>query len=400
MSTRPWHALTGYLRVRVRGRFPERLVNLCAQEGIPLWDLRADGPDLLASVAVRDLRRLRALRRRAGVRLRVVGRHGLPFAVRRLRRLRVAMSLLFVAVLALYLLSQFVWFVEVEGTRQLDPQEVLRVAAELGLRPGTWRGALDAERLAHQLVLRLPALSWATLRFFGAKATIVVAERVLPPPAPAGPGDVTARRDGVVVQVVVVDGEAAVRPGQVVRAGDVLIRGVRRAPDGGEVPVRARGRVLARTWYAAYAEVERAERVRAPTGRRAQQLLLRAGGRALRLWGGPPPFADYDATERVLARLPWPGPSGTAEIVRVRYDEVAVHVTPLSREEAIRRAEARLRDHLLGQIGLHARIVDVHSRVVMETPRAVGVRLTMECLEDIAQEAGGDAGGAPPLPGP
>lgn len=409
MVVRLWHALAGYLRVRVRGPVPERLVNLCVQEGIPLWDVRAADGGILVSVGLRDFRRLRPLRRRAGVGLRIAGRHGLPFALRRLRRVQGAVGLLLLAVLLLYLLSQFVWFVEVRGTRTLDPAEVLRAAAELGLRPGVWRGVLDPDRFTRDLVLRLPALSWATLRFFGAKATLEVAEKVLPPPLPGqAPGDIVARRGGVVVQVVVVDGEAAVQPGQAVRPGDVLIRGLRRAADGGPagepVPVRARGRVVARTWYTAYAEEERVERVRVPTGRRARQWLLRAGGRSLRVWGASrPPFSSFDQSERVVARFPWPTAGHAAEIVEVRYDEVTVHAKPLSREEAIRRAEARLRAHLLAQIGLDARIVDVYSRVVQETPQVVGLRLTVECLENIGQWrlADGEPGAEPePLPGP
>lgn len=415
MILRLRYGLTGYLRVSVQGSVPERLVNLCAQEGIPLWDLRATGTGIEASIPVEALWDLRRLRRRAGVRIRILERHGLPFRVRAFRPLRVGLLLAAGALLALFVLSQFVWFFEVRGAERVDPGEILRVAAELGLRPGAYRPALDGDRITRDLVLRLPVLSWASLRFFGSKVIIEVAEKAPPPPAQqTAPGDIVARRAGVIEQIVVVQGEAAVRRGDTVRAGDVLIRGELEIPvppgsEGGAAPqrqaVRARGRVLARTWYSAYAEAERVKRIASRTGRSATVLMLRAGGVRMRLAGpSRPPFRRFEVEERSFAIFRWRDGPGFVEIVRARYHELHVHELSLSRDEAVREAELYLKAKLMEQIGLGARIVDARSEVVLERPDRVGVRMVVECVEDIGrfEPLSGDppAGEPGSLPGP
>jgi similar to stage IV sporulation protein len=201
-------------------------------------------------------------------------------------------------------------------------------------------------------------------------------------------GEVVARRPGLVEQVIVLQGEAAVKPGDTVQAGDVLIRG---RPEG----TPARGIVLARTWYAAYAEQEKVERVEVYTGRSAVAYRLRLGGRVLHL-AGPrqPPFAAFRLRQEISRLLPGRGSGADVELLREIYAEVTVHQRPLSTDEARRRVEARLKVHLLAQVGLGARIMGVRSGVVQDTPAAVGVRMTVECLEDIGQVQ------PRPLPGP
>ena len=62
------------------------------------------------------------------------------------------------------------------------------------------------------------------------------------------PGDLVASRDGVVETIEVFAGTAAVRPGDIVRKGQVLIRGQERGRDETVNAVQARGSVTARCW--------------------------------------------------------------------------------------------------------------------------------------------------------
>ena len=87
MRTDPSRLISGWLTVEIRGKSPERLLNLALDEGLALSDVRWLGPGLLlVHLTPEDLRRLRPLTRRARCRLRIRRRQGLPFLLAAARR--------------------------------------------------------------------------------------------------------------------------------------------------------------------------------------------------------------------------------------------------------------------------------------------------------------------------
>ena len=77
--------LLGWVEFEAEGGFPERLLNLAARGGIPLWDTGRRGVVLTARCFARKYKKLRPIARKAGVRLHVVRRHGVPFFLQRYR---------------------------------------------------------------------------------------------------------------------------------------------------------------------------------------------------------------------------------------------------------------------------------------------------------------------------
>ena len=398
---RVWAYMLGAVRLRVTGAMPERLLNLCLEAGIPLWDVRHDGDALYASMTVRDVFRMRPLARKARCRVRIVGRGGFPFAWRRLRRRRMLLVAAVLVLVGLEAFGSFVWFFEVRGHEALSEAEILQTAAEAGLRSGAWRPALDRDAIARHMILREPAIAWVGIEFIGTKAIITVVESKLPPEeAPSGPGDLVAERAGVVEQVLVLRGEAVVGEGDTVLPGQVLIRGLIAAPGpveqfpppGAEPPadqfrpVRARGQVLARTWYEGYIEVPLVERIPTRTGRWAQQRLLFLAGREV-LVGGVRrvPFARYD-TERAERPLPpWAGAGAAFRLITVTFHEIEDVEHRRTPQQALQEARRRLQDRLLADLDVNARILSVQVEDSRVAESFASMRMVIEVLEDITR---------------
>ena len=55
--------VSGWVRVSVSGRFPERFLNVCAHSGVILWDTRKESGSIVCCLFARDFKRLKALRR-------------------------------------------------------------------------------------------------------------------------------------------------------------------------------------------------------------------------------------------------------------------------------------------------------------------------------------------------
>lgn len=391
----------GYLRVRIRGSAPELFINLCAARGIELWDVRWQGEDLYASMKTPAFFRLRPLARESRVRVRIAGRYGTAFALRRLGRRPLALLLAPALVMGVYILSTFIWSVEIDSApEQATREELVQVAADLGLRPKAWKWKLDRREIERQMVLKIPSLAWVSIDFAGTKAIISVAEKTPPPPEPAsGAAHIVADKAGVIVDVLVLSGESRVEPGDVVRPGDVLISGLITAPDPspdfplpGEEPeepslfqwLRAKGRVVAQTWYEAYVEVPLAETLSVRTGREAVQRVLHLGDRDFHM-GGPrtPPYDQFEEDryyrELEVAGFTLPRLGWTA----LTYYEVDHHVRRMPPDEAARAGMRRLERDIMEEIPLTARIIRSDGAIVRMSDGMVGVRLLVECHEEI-----------------
>jgi similar to stage IV sporulation protein len=400
----PWRRvvrLGGSLEVRARGRDLERFVNLLLDAGIPLWDLRRGSDGLHLRMDVAGFRRVRPAARRTHTRLRILGRSGIPFVAARAMRRRGLLAGALAAALAIQALVSFVWVVRVDvrGPGQVARWQVVAAAERLGLRPGVPRASVDPARLAADLPLLVPGVAWASVRLHGTQATIeVVGRRALQPDEVprTGPAEVVAARDGVVTRLLVLAGEAAVRPGQTVRAGQVLIRdlvvprvsGAPGAAAGAGRPVSdARGWVFARVWYDTYVEVSLHQTVAVPAGRVFVRRRLFLFGRWWDLSGwGRIPFAAY-TVERSRGGPP-EGRLGPVplEWETVRYVQVNRYSRYLSQEAAVEEARSLGLRQITRLTPPGARVVAEEARVVQRTAGRLGVLVAVESEEQIGVE--------------
>ena len=101
--------------------FPSLFLRYCKNSGIRLRYILLSADSVEAVVSDPDFKRVLAVASSLGMRVDVVSKRGLPqFLYRYRRRLGLPVGVLFASLL-LAVLSSFVWSVEVEGLRQLDP---------------------------------------------------------------------------------------------------------------------------------------------------------------------------------------------------------------------------------------------------------------------------------------
>lgn len=409
MVIRLWFFLMGHLKLRVAGDMPEKLVNLAVSEGIFLWDLRTVEDELFLSIGISGFRRLRPLVRKSRTRVRIVEKRGWPFALRHARKRRVLLAGALLFFLALYIVSSFIWFIEVktDDLEQLSEDTILKTVARYGLTQGAWKGNVDFKKIARRLTLDLEEVAWASLTLRGTKVTIEVIENTLPPDEGIlGPADIVSAKDGLVTDLFVLRGNARVKPGDTVMEGQVLIGGRLEAGDSaiaGAVPgqpllVQAKGRVKARVWYDTYREVPLLKTVRVRTGETFTRQAIKIGTRRTILAGaGPVPFASYDKVERVKALNLWRNLNIPVEVETTVYHETISFENLISPAVAEREAIREARNDLMARIPLDAQIVSVRSDLVQTGKDFVGVHVLIETIEEIGQvrpintKTGGDA---------
>lgn len=284
--------LRGYVTFEGEGGSPERLTRLARQAGVGLWDTRLRPFSLSSRCAAADYRRLRVAVRHSGIRLRLRGKRGFPFAVRGYRgRYGLAVGAVLAVVLWTVLPGR-VWVVSVEGNETVPSARIAAVAEELGVAVGAQWDALDIPALRLQALTKLPELAWITVNPEGSVAHVLVKERTegTLPDAENAPSDLVAACDGVIRRVVAWGGFPQVKPGEAVTVGDVLVTGVYESRDYREFwdYTRAKGEVWAETEHTVTVNVPLTETALFPTGEQRVRWSFRLLGWQVPLYTASP----------------------------------------------------------------------------------------------------------------
>lgn len=239
----------GYVRFGIGGGSPERFLTLAAKEGYVLWDIVKTDTGHQAKISCRQYRKLRPAAYKAGVKLRVQDRRGLPYFWRTIREKRGLLYGAGGAVVVLLMLSMRVWCIDVEGNESLTAYEIKQAAVECGLYPGMLKSELEPRVVQQRLMARFPEIGWVAVNTWGNTVKIRLEEGIAIPEVEDvnQPTNVLAAKNGQIIAMDVYHGAPEVQVGDAVAQGQLLVNGVLTGLEGREQFVHASARIVART---------------------------------------------------------------------------------------------------------------------------------------------------------
>ncbi len=240
--------LFGYVTFTAKGGFPERFVNLCTKNKIPLWNMRKEKDTVFADTTVKAYKSIRKCAKKSGVRVKLSKKHGLPFFIGA-NRTRVGLCIGFaVAVVTVSFLSTMVWNITVSGNKTLTDEQILEAFSHCGVKIGARASSISSQQAEYQAKKELPLIAWASVNVKGSSVEIVVSELTLAPEFPdtSSPCNIIADEDGTVISVETASGKEQVKSGDAVLKGDLLISGITENLDGTYNLKSARGKVFAK----------------------------------------------------------------------------------------------------------------------------------------------------------
>lgn len=243
--------LRGTVTFLITGAFPEKLINLCLRNGLPVWGIKHLPEGIEASAYAEHYHRLRPMARQTGTKVRIAKKSGLWVYRHRYRRRKGFLAGLLCVLLALIIASQFIWRVDINGCVTIPEGELRAELAEMGVKPGVRAAKIDARILQQQLRLLDGRIAWIAINIVGSTAQVEVRERDIPPD-PIDPdervGNVVAACDGQIRYMEVYEGESVVKIGDTVRAGDIIVSGIIEDQYGNRQFKYARARVMAHAY--------------------------------------------------------------------------------------------------------------------------------------------------------
>ncbi len=338
MLDRLWKLLFGYVTIQAEGLMLERFLNECESAHIPLTAMKRTARlRLTARVCAHHRRRLFRIADQMRCEVTELSSHGLYALSKRFFMRPVLIVCLVLAILAGVLSTQFVLDVHISGVEGTRAEQVLQAAGQFGAKRWSLWSKLNQGELQRSLEKQIPFAQKVLVHKRGVVMDIEIVPYVEGPPLfkKGDVCDIVASQSAVVESVIALDGTPNVSKGDVVRQGDVLIRGTfeRNADEGKQRFVQARGIVIGRVGFMGTARVSLTADSFEKTGREQRVRTLTIAGWNIPLSDGTA-FAQsilVKQSEEMIVGNVLP-----ARIITRTYAEIR----PISRTQSYAEAEA------------------------------------------------------------
>lgn len=286
---------------RINGRDPQRFLNLASRHGVRLSHLRREEDGLSASAPGNSRVRIEQLAVQGGWRFSLLERRGPGLLTERItaRPGLIAGGALFLVLLQCF--GQLLWTIDFGGLGEEQTYRLRTLLAGYGIYEGARMEEKTLESARQAALQQSDLFGWITLNFAGGCLFVESTEaRYQELRAEVPLQALYAREAGEITAMNAESGFAAVRPGQMVEQGQMLVGSVRPDHDGDPVYQGASGEVVARVEKSYTSFQPFRQETEILTGACATQAELYVLGRSLGN-GGP---ALETAAERIISWEP------------------------------------------------------------------------------------------------
>lgn len=245
--------VSNQVRCLVTGEETLRFVNLCRNNGIELRHLVRRENAIQMEIDAENFKKLRPLVRKTHVKIHILNRHGPAFFFYRHKRRWWFLLGMTVFAGMIYMLSLFVWQIDIDGNRKYTDALILQALAQMDVKTGCRKSEIDLPEIEEELRIMYNEITWVSASIAGTKLQIELREGDLKISGSSGggqtgnvkrvenrennpktqngeseidlPANLVADEDAIITNLVVRRGTVAVRYGDEVKKGDVLIEG-------------------------------------------------------------------------------------------------------------------------------------------------------------------------------
>jgi similar to stage IV sporulation protein len=218
----------GFLCVRVRGIAPERFINLCCNKKIFIWDLKRIEEDYQFHIIAKNYKNLKPIAKKTGMIPVITKKTGFPFLMHRYRKRKGFFAGIFVCVIIVFILSLFLWDINILGGSKYTPEAMVKFLEDNHVYTGIMKNKVDCQEIEETIRLAYNDIGWVSAEIKGTRLIIKITETNMPAPAEIAiePSHIVATKDGIIIRIITRAGTPKVKPGDVVKKGDILVSGI------------------------------------------------------------------------------------------------------------------------------------------------------------------------------
>ena len=379
--------MSGYVNIVVEGYYIERFINICNSKKILLWNMKRDNSiTLRTSIEAKDFKTLKQICKKTKCRVKIEGKKGLPFVLKKYKKRKVFLFLLCLIILAIFTLSKFIWNIEVQGNVNIPKEEIIELVQTEGLSIGKWKKDVDTKEIINKIRLERDDIAWVGIDIKGTNAIIEIVEADKKPDIIDENEycNIVAKSDAMITKVSAKNGIPLVKEGDIVKKGDIIVAGWLEGKYTGKQYVHANGEVLAKVWYTTTEKINLKEIKKVETGNTQNKYSVKINNFQINFNKSLPKFQKYDTIEENKKLKLFSNFYLPLELIKYtykEYDEIVVaHSIEEAKQMGIDKAYQTLKDKLENK-----KILDKQVNV-RQNADYIEVQVTYEVEENIGIE--------------
>ncbi len=376
-----WRFLGGYITILLCGTDVEQLLNSASKNRINIWGLRYSKGNITGNISVKNFKKLRLIKRGIKCRVKILKKRGFCFISQKYKKRTGFIVGLFVFLFLLNIMSQFIWIINVEGSENISKEEVLESCNELGISEGILSNRIDTKNDAERLLLIQEGLAWGSLNVEGCILTVNLTEiKASDREERKMPSNIKAAYTGVISKIDISTGNVAVKVGDLVSSGDLLVSGIIEQY-GSTLFVHSAGEIFAKTEHKFTEEANFVQQINIPQEKTKIRRGVEFFGLKIPLYLGSVD-GNYDSDTNIK-QLSLFGKRIPITIATQKYNlltEKTVEYTPSQLEERLyEKIENRVKKS-------NFEAVNEISREVIKTDNGIKLEVIYLCEENIAMQ--------------
>ena len=275
----------------------------------------------------------------------------------------------------IYIMSNFIWSIQIETKNNLSPFEIRQQLNKIGIKPGLKKSDVNVYDIERKMENLNDQIMWIRTRIEGSTLKLVIEEKINPPAAEEAENsnEVVAKMDGEIERVYTYSGNAAVKPGDIVKKGDTLILGIQ-GREGFEREVKPKGTVIANTFYEKDMEVQISGDKLTRSGNKTSEIYLNIFGKKIYLKKVIDGYKYYDKIEE-----------NNGFFNKTIYFEKKAEKVNVDKDEAVAEASQKLEQALSKTLSNDTKIVDKKITIDEIDENNIMVRVLFTVQQDIAK---------------
>ena len=238
----------GYVTFKVDSKRSNFFLNLSSKFNMHIWDISKIDKDLVAKINSSEFEILNNLSRRNNINLNIIKQTGFPFFYKKHEHRKGVMVGIILFFSVIYILSMFIWKINVIGNESIDTQKIIDVSRENGIFVGRLRKKIDAQIAGQNIMEEIPDISWISVNLDGCVANISIKEQVKKPEFEQSPEkcNIVAECDAQISRMETFSGTPMVSAGDTVLKNQVLVGAFDKDIDGNLRDANAKANVWAK----------------------------------------------------------------------------------------------------------------------------------------------------------
>ena len=292
--------LLGYLKISVEGYYIERFINICKNKKITVWNLKRNKEiQLCLNVRASEFKELCDIAKKTRCKIKIKRKKGFPFLLHKYKKRKIFMIFLIMVVCLIAISSNFVWNVDIREENEQELENISQDIQNAGLKIGSLKSKIDTKEIINKIRLQRKDIAWIGIELKGTNAIVKLVKADEKPDIIDENEycSIVSDKTGIITKINAQTGTSAVKVGDTIKEGDVLINGWMEGKFTGIRYVHAKGEIEAKVWHTKNKKILYNTTETQETGKKENKYTIKFNNFKINLYKRLSKFKIYDTIE-------------------------------------------------------------------------------------------------------